>query len=95
MIWIKLDRDCFHFDLDIFIAGMYVWPENSPMYNYFDTDFFYLLQSDIYEYETQGKVLLCGNRDARTGTRADYISLDRNTLMTIVIHLTYLCHMIP
>ena len=49
------------------------------MYNYFDTDFFYLLQSDIYEYETQGKVLLCGDWNARTGARADYISIDRNT----------------
>ena len=80
VIWIKLDRVFFfHFDLDIFIAGLYVWPENFSMYDYFDTDFLYLLQSDIYEYETQGKVLLCGDWNARTGARADYISLDRNT----------------
>ena len=28
----------FNFDIAIFVAGIYVWPENSPMYNVADVD---------------------------------------------------------
>lgn len=57
---------------------MYIWPENSPVYNVFDIDFFSLLQTDINESQSQGMVTLCCDFNSRIGARSDFIPCDRN-----------------
>lgn len=78
VIWLKLDKHFFKTDCDIYIAGLYVWGENSPAYNVIDVDFFTLLQDDINDFQLQGKVILCGDWNARVGngSRPDYIAYD-------------------
>ena len=39
IIWIKLDKNFFNIESDIYIAGVYIWGENSPAYNSIDVDF--------------------------------------------------------
>ena len=58
---------------------MYIWGENSPAYNSIDVDFFNLLQNDIDDFHSQGKVMLCGDWNARVGNgaRPDYVVCDR------------------
>ena len=73
-----MDRHFFKTDSDVYIAGVYVWGENSPAYNVIDVDFFTLLQEDINDFQPQGKVILCGDWNARVGngSRSDYIAYD-------------------
>ena len=28
ILWLKVDKDFFHLDADIYLAGIYIWPEN-------------------------------------------------------------------
>jgi len=65
-------------DHDVYIAGIYIWVENSPMYNLVNADLFDLLESDIHHFQALGKVVLCGDWNARVGSRPDYIVCDRN-----------------
>ena len=78
IIWLKLDKNYFKIESDVYIAGVYIWCENSPAYNIVDVDFFSLLQNDINDYRSKGRVILCGDWNARVGngTRPDYIVCD-------------------
>ena len=78
IVWLKLDRDFFENEDDIYVAGAYIWVENSPAYNVVNCDFFELLQTDITQFQDIGKVVICGDLNARVGqTRSDYIVYDR------------------
>ena len=78
IIWLKLDKNYFKIESDVYIAGVYIWCENSPAYNIVDVDFFSLLQNDINDYCSKGRVILCSDWNARegNGTRPDYIVCD-------------------
>ena len=41
VIWLKLDRNVFNIESDIYIAGVYIWNENSPAYNLIDISIYY------------------------------------------------------
>ena len=79
IIWIKLDKNFFTIESDIYLAGVYIWGENSSAYNSIDVDFFNFLQNDIDDFHSQGKVMLCGDWNARVGNgaRPDYVVCDR------------------
>ena len=53
--------------------------ENSPAYNVFNVTLFDILQNDINHFTDLGKVLVCGDFNARVGNskRHDYIVNDR------------------
>ena len=79
VIRLKLNRNVFNIESDINIASVYIWGVNSPAYNLIDGDFFNLLQNDIGDFQSQGKVILCGDWNARVGndSRPDYIVCGR------------------
>jgi exonuclease III len=79
IVWLKLDKQFFRMDEDVFLAGIYLWGEKSPAYNFVNIDFFQVLQNDIALFQKQGRVLLCGDLNARVGNgdRRDYIVCDR------------------
>ncbi|XP_060579839.1 uncharacterized protein LOC132736666 [Ruditapes philippinarum] len=58
------------------------------MYNLLDVDFFTLLQTDINDFHSQGKVFIIGDWNSRTGDRADYIVCDRN--IDLIVDANYL-----
>ena len=60
IIWVKLEKTFFHFESDVYIAGVYLWREGSPSYDVHDVDFFYVLQRDICEFVTVGSVFFSG-----------------------------------
>ena len=80
VIWLKLDKSYFNTDADIYLSGVYIWGENSPAYNNTDVDFFITLQNDINDFQSLGRVIVCGDWNARVGdgSRADYIVCDRS-----------------
>jgi len=53
---------------DIYICGMYIWPEESPMYNICDVDLFDVVLNDVYEFENKGSVYLIGDLNSRVGS---------------------------
>jgi exonuclease III len=77
IVWIKLDRDFFGTVEDIYIAGVYMWSDVSPISNIIDDDLFERLQNDIFLFESKGTVLVTGDCNARTACKSDYILYDR------------------
>lgn len=77
IIWLKLDKHFFNLETDIFLAGIYLWVENSPAYNVANVNLFDIIQQDIDTFRSQGSVFLTGDWNARVGTRRDYIVCDR------------------
>ena len=79
IIWLKLNKQYFGLDQDTYIAGVYIWGDNSPAYNVVDVDSFSLLQDDINDFQSLGAIILCGDWNARVGngSRPDFIVCDR------------------
>ena len=55
-MWFKLDKLYFNLTEDFFLASVYIWPENSPMYNILNVNLFDILQNEINHLQTNGKV---------------------------------------
>ncbi len=61
-IWFKLGKSFAILDKDLFICGLYIPPSDSP---YYDDEVFDTLQEEMNPYQTLGKILLCGDLNAR------------------------------
>lgn len=82
IIWIKIDKDFFRIESDIFICATYIWGQDSPAYNVVNSNLFEIIESDIHYYQTLGTVLIAGDMNSRVGRKADYILYDRiNSVM--------------
>ncbi|XP_060587663.1 uncharacterized protein LOC132743153 [Ruditapes philippinarum] len=76
VIWLKIDKFFFNIENDIYLCGVYIWPEGSPFYNVCNVDLFDEIQNDIFEFENEGSVFLIGDWNSRVGLKADYIICD-------------------
>ena len=76
IIWFKLDKNFFQTKSDRFIATVYIPPENSPVYNIYNVDFFQKLENEISFFSRKGDVYLCGDLNSRTGQSRDFIMND-------------------
>jgi hypothetical protein len=76
IIWLKLDKSYFGFDTDVYLCGLYLWPDDSPITQIFQEDLFDVLSNDVFHFEEFGKVLLIGDWNCRVGNRNDYIYFD-------------------
>ena len=72
-VWWKLDKSFFKMTHDIYICTVYIPPQNSSREIRIDTDHFERLQEKIYKFAGLGKVLLCGDFNARIGSLDDFI----------------------
>lgn len=81
IVWLKLDKLFFNLDEDIFLASVYIWPEQSPMYNILNVNLFDILQNDINFFQSNGKVLVAGDWNARVGNKCDFIVCDRRVYL--------------
>lgn len=71
-LWLKLDRNFFDFDKDLYVCSVYIPPINS---NYYENDF-ETLENEISIFANKGKILLVGDFNSRTGCHPDYIVND-------------------
>lgn len=76
IIWIKLDKNFFKTKSDRFIATVYIPPENSPVHNVYNIDFFAKLENEIGTFSRKGDVFIIGDLNSRTGQSCDYIMND-------------------
>ena len=62
---------------DIYLAVIYIAPENSPVHAFYNIDIFQKLQTDITYFKEKGKIFMCGDFNSRTSNKADYVENDR------------------
>ena len=75
-IWLKLDKNYFKSNVNMFICFIYIKPYTSKEIS---ESIFTQLENDIASYSTQGEVMVCGDFNARTGGLSDYILNDAVT----------------
>ncbi|KAL4221122.1 hypothetical protein ACF0H5_019381 [Mactra antiquata] len=63
---------------DIYLCGVYVWPDESPVYNIFNVDLFDVIMNDVSDFEDDGAIYLLGDWNSRVGEREDFILFDRS-----------------
>ena len=75
-------------DDDIYVCSMYLPPQSSSYQKRITSDYFLRLEDEILKYNSLGKVILCGDMNARTRTEPDYINSTKNPLDLTSAHLT-------
>ena len=71
LLWVKLKKDFFCMEADLFICFCYIPPKDSIYFKYVETDFFDMLENGIRHYSDCGKVSVIGDLNARTGLLSD------------------------
>ena len=74
IIWLKFCKSLFSFENDVFICNVYIPPHDSRVFANNDVDMFDLIESDIENYKSKGKVFITGDFNARTSNEIDYIT---------------------
>ena len=75
-VWIKLCKNTFQFQEDIYLCILYIPPCNSKYVSRSNTDILENIQNDISNFSKSGKIILAGDFNARTGTELDFILND-------------------
>ena len=70
-IWLKIKKGTFSVEEDVYLCATYIHPSESP---YFKEESFSMLEDEISQYQAHGKVVICGDLNARTATAPDYIN---------------------
>ena len=64
IIWVRFDAVFFKLDTDVYICGIYLWGETSPVYNIVNVDLFDALETDVNYFQTYGSVYVMGDLKA-------------------------------
>lgn len=75
-IWMKISSSILSCQYDIYLCAAYIPPPESP---YCNPDIYEVLQRETAHFQSRGRVLICGDLSARTGTEKDYLTSDGNT----------------
>ena len=73
-VWVKLKKDFFNLENDIFLCFVYAPPESSSYSKSLDYDIFEKLELEISTHSAIGNVIIAGDFNAKTGTECDYVS---------------------
>ena len=75
--WIKLDKDFYHVEKDIYLCATYIPPEMSMYYKVINVNLFEKLEEDISYFSGKGQVIIMGDLNSRIANSPDFIDLDR------------------
>ena len=75
-LWLKMDRQFFGLDEDVFMCIVYIPPENSSYYKVRNQDTLAYINEDLAKYTTLGKIILAGDFNARSNVKNDFIRND-------------------
>lgn len=76
-MWLKLKRDFFNLDKDLYLCNVYIPPRNSTFLKDGDC-MIEQLENELQQYSTLGYTMLCGDFNARVSDKNDFIELDEN-----------------
>lgn len=71
-MWLKFKKQYFGLEKDFFVAVVYLSPVTSPVWKNND-NILELLETDAAKYSNYGDVFYCGDWNAYTGTRDDFV----------------------
>ena len=77
ILWIKISKELFPFDQDVFICHTYVPPNVSKVLQSSNIDIFENLEIDIIKYNDLGKVYITGDFNSRTSDSVDFFEFDK------------------
>ena len=80
IIWFKSIREQSHAYCDIYLCCLYIPPKDSSRHVLNDEDLFDVLYTDILKYNVIGKVIVCGDMNARCGNLLGYTEYDFNDI---------------
>lgn len=63
--WIKLEKEFFNFEKDLYICMLYNPPEGSSYSRGIDFDILDCIEKDVTHFKSIGNILLCGDFNAR------------------------------
>lgn len=72
ILWIKISKELFPFDQDVFICHTYVPPSVSKVFQSSNIDIFEKLEINIIKYNDLGKVYITGDFNSRTSDSLDF-----------------------
>ena len=75
--WLKINKEIGISETDTYLCAVYTPPIESP---YYDEEYLNNLHTEISHFQAQGNVLLCGDFNARTGTKYDYVDPQGNEI---------------
>ena len=81
--WVKLEKSYFGFTEDLYICLVYYPPSCSAYTQRLDHDILDCIERDIVKYQKQGKILLCGDFNARVSVEPDCISDDSSQFIPV------------
>ena len=76
--WVKLSKEYFSLENDLFVCFTYIAPDNSTYAIRHNLDILHTLQNDISHFGNLGDIMILGDTNARTGVTNDL--LDANSL---------------
>ena len=62
----------------MYLCGVYMWGENSPISQITGVDLYQTLQDDICYFEKLGTVIIAGDFNGRVSNKIDFIQYDAN-----------------
>ncbi|XP_063426826.1 uncharacterized protein LOC134710401 [Mytilus trossulus] len=82
-MWIKLEKDFFGFQKDLYMCVVYNPPSMSSYTQGLDRDITECLEQETAKYMKMGNVLLCGDFNARIANSPDYILNDDQSYLPL------------
>ncbi|CAG2219500.1 unnamed protein product [Mytilus edulis] len=83
IMWIKLEKDFFGFQKDLYMCVVYNPPSMSSYTQGLDRDITECLEQETAKYMKMGNVLLCGDFNARIANSPDYILNDDQSYLPL------------
>ena len=75
ILWTKLDQTFFKIEKSVYLAIVYISPENSNV-NYDVENVYSVLLNDVVKYSSLGEIIIQGDFNAYTNTQPDFIDFD-------------------
>ncbi|XP_063442678.1 uncharacterized protein LOC134722974 [Mytilus trossulus] len=81
--WVLLQKNYFGFTEDLNICLVYFPPSCSAYTQRLDQDILDCIENDISTFQKQGKILLCGDFNARVSSEPDFIANDSSKFIPV------------
>ncbi len=78
-VWIKLSKQFFNLENDIYICCTYIPPVNSSFYQNRNVNMLSCFEQDVHKLSPKGQLMMIGDVNARTKDTHDFIEHDMNT----------------
>ncbi|MEW8545054.1 MAG: reverse transcriptase family protein [Candidatus Thiodiazotropha sp.] len=92
LLWLKIDSQLIQGDTDLLVCYCYLRDKNSRVLRHEDIDLYEILENDISKYKNEGKILVTGDLNSRTGLHeqfSDVLEYDRYIVSGIDEYVWY------